>query len=201
MTKTIVVRGHGFAPARPTEAVLSLEVAAVRPAAAEAFAEASKRHAALDVLCEQLGVDEPCTTAEEPLAGSEREATYWIGSRAAAREPVPRADELVCECELITRRRLEEAIDRRGTASLDDVRRLVRLAMGPCQGGFCIYRATAILHERDALDGPGANRALLDFLEERWKGVHPIVYGDQLRQTRLDEWIFHGVLGVEHLPR
>ena len=58
MTRTIVVRGHGFAPARPTEAVLSFEVAAVRPTAAEAFAEAAKRHAALDALCERLGVDE-----------------------------------------------------------------------------------------------------------------------------------------------
>ena len=28
----------------------------------------------------------------------------------------------------------------------------------------------------------------------------PILYGDQLRQARLDDWIFHGVLDVEHLP-
>jgi uncharacterized protein YggE len=58
MTRTIVVRGHGFAPARPTEVLLSLEVFAVRPTAAEAFAEAAKRHGALDGLCEQLGIDE-----------------------------------------------------------------------------------------------------------------------------------------------
>jgi hypothetical protein len=38
------------------------------------------------------------------------------------------------------------------------------------------------------------------FLEERWKGVYPILYGDQLRQARLDDWIFQGVLDVEHLP-
>ena len=28
----------------------------------------------------------------------------------------------------------------------------------------------------------------------------PILYGDQLRQARLDDWIFQGVLDVEHLP-
>ena len=39
-----------------------------------------------------------------------------------------------------------------------------------------------------------------DFLQERWKGVWPILYGDQLRQARLDDWIFQGVLDVEHLP-
>ena len=28
-----------------------------------------------------------------------------------------------------------------------------------------------------------------------------ILYGDQLRQARLDDWIFQGILDVEHLPR
>ena len=40
----------------------------------------------------------------------------------------------------------------------------------------------------------------VDFLQERWKGVWPILYGDQLRQARFDEWVFHGVLDVDHLP-
>ena len=43
-------------------------------------------------------------------------------------------------------------------------------------------------------------RSLTDFLQERWKGIWPILYGDQLRQMRLDDWIFQGVLDVEHLP-
>jgi glycerol-3-phosphate dehydrogenase len=29
--------------------------------------------------------------------------------------------------------------------------------------------------------------------------VWPILYGDQLRQARLDDWIFQGVLDVGHL--
>jgi uncharacterized protein len=56
MTRTITVRGRGVAPARPTEAVLTLEVAAVRATPAEAFAEAETRNAALDALCERLGI-------------------------------------------------------------------------------------------------------------------------------------------------
>ena len=72
--------------------------------------------------------------------------------------------------------------------------------MGPCQGGFCIYRAAGILHGRDGIDSEAANQALLAFLRERWKGVHPILYGDQLRQARLDDWIFQGLLDVSHLP-
>ncbi len=50
-------------------------------------------------------------------------------------------DQLVCECELMPRRRLVEAAERRPGMSLDDIRRALRLGMGPCQGGFCTYRA------------------------------------------------------------
>jgi glycerol-3-phosphate dehydrogenase len=155
---------------------------------------------ALDAACEKLDVDRPCTTHEEPLPGSEDERFYWLGARVRAREPVPQAEEIICECELITRKVLTEAIARRRPNGLDDVRRQVRLAMGPCQGGFCVYRATGILHEFEHLDHRAANSALLDFLQERWKGVQPILYGDQVRQARLDDWIFQGLLAVAHLP-
>ena len=101
---------------------------------------------------------------------------------------------------MIPRRKLEEAMRRRATTNLDDIRRQLRLGMGPCQGGFCIYRATGILHGLDGLTAEQADEALLHFLQERWKGVWPILYGDQLRQARLDDWIFQGVLDVEHLP-
>jgi len=157
--------------------------------------------AAVDAVCVQLGVERRCRTHEEPLPGSETRRFYWIGSRLRAREPVPRSEEIICECELITRDRLKEAMARRHTTSLDDIRRTLRLGMGPCQGGFCIYRATGILHAFERLDHRAANSALLDFLQERWKGVHPILHGDQLRQARLDDWIFQGLLAVQHLPK
>ncbi len=156
--------------------------------------------AAVDAVCGQLGVERPCRTHEEPLPGSEDGRTYELGARLRAREPVPQSEEIICECELITRRRLEEAMKQRRTANLDDLRRTLRLGMGPCQGGFCIFRATGILHAVERLDHEAANAALLSFLQERWKGVHPVLYGDQLRQARLDDWIFQGLLGVQHLP-
>jgi glycerol-3-phosphate dehydrogenase len=155
---------------------------------------------AVDVACAQLGVERPCRTHDEPLPGSEDGRFYELGARLRAREPRPQSEEIICECELITRERLEEAMERRHTANLDDIRRTLRLGMGPCQGGFCIYRATGILHAVERLDHRGANAALLAFLQERWKGVHPVLYGDQVRQARLDDWIFQGLLGVQHLP-
>ena len=154
----------------------------------------------VDVLCAELGVDRACRTAHEPLPDSEDRRFYWLGARVAAREENLHRDQLICECEMIPRRRLEEAMSRRATTDLDDIRRTVRLGMGPCQGGFCIYRATGILHQVQRIPALAANGSLLDFLQERWKGVQPILYGDQLRQARLDDWIFQGLLDVGHLP-
>jgi glycerol-3-phosphate dehydrogenase len=154
----------------------------------------------VDAVCEHFGVQRPCRTHLEPLPDSADGNHYWLGARLAAPEPVPQAEEIICECELVTRRRLEEAIAQRATSSLDDLRRTVRLGMGPCQGGFCIYRAAGILHAVRGVDSETANTALRNFLQERWKGVHPVLYGDQLRQARLDDWIFQGTLDVAHLP-
>jgi glycerol-3-phosphate dehydrogenase len=153
----------------------------------------------VDAMCAQLGVERPCRTAEERPPGNEDDGHYRIGSRLGRREETLQDEQLICECELIGRSRLEEAIRTRGTLNLDDIRRLLRLGMGPCQGGFCIYRATGIMHSVDRLDGEQAATALREFLQERWKGVWPILYGDQLRQARLDDWIFQGLLDVEHL--
>jgi len=154
----------------------------------------------VDVLCAELGIDRACRTAHEPLPDSEDRRFYWLGARVAAREETLHRDQLICECEMVPRRRLEEAMSRRATTDLDDIRRTVRLGMGPCQGGFCIYRATGILHQVQRIPALAANGSLLDFLQERWKGVQPILYGDQLRQARLDDWIFQGLLDVGHLP-
>lgn len=154
----------------------------------------------MDAVCAELGEDRPCRTADEPLPGSEDARYHWLGERVANREETLLADQLICECEFIQRRDLEAAMVNRDTTNLDDIRRTLRLGMGPCQGGFCIYRATGILHQIQDIPAAVANRSLLDFLQERWKGVQPILYGDQLRQARLDDWIFQGLLDVNHLP-
>ena len=153
----------------------------------------------VDAACAQLGDERPCTTATEPLPGSEQGGFYHLGERLQRKENHLREEQMICECEMVSRRKFEDTIRRRGTTNLDDVRRLLRLAMGPCQGGFCMYRATGVLHGLDGLAAEEANAALLDFLQERWKGVWPVLYGDQLRQVRLDDWILQGVLDVGHL--
>jgi glycerol-3-phosphate dehydrogenase len=198
--------------------------------------------ATMDKVCEQLGVERPCTTATTPVPGVEQ-GHYWLGHRLEEIEKHHLQGEIICECELVTRTMLENAVRRNPTLTLDDLRRDVRLGKGPCQGGFCTYRATGILHEmvqagelRHEMDesssaaqwdtaylqSPGhnlnggakkaakqngepsphfnPNLLLRDFVQERWKGITPILWGRQLKQERLDELIYLSLMNVDHLP-
>jgi glycerol-3-phosphate dehydrogenase len=195
----------------------------------------------VDKACAQLGVERTCRTADTPVPGVDQ-GYYWLGHRLHEIEEERLQGDLVCECELVTRSMLEQAAANNPTVTLDDLRRDVRLGMGPCQGGFCTFRAAGILHElrinaeltpstngdgtsndpvwevahmqsprhnmhpqqaalhpqHSPLDNP--NLLLRDFLQERWHGITPVLWGRQLKQERLDELIYLSVMNIDHLP-
>ncbi|HEX7098908.1 MAG TPA: anaerobic glycerol-3-phosphate dehydrogenase subunit GlpA [Acidimicrobiia bacterium] len=156
---------------------------------------------AVDAVCHKLGVDRPGRTHLEPLPDRRnRKNFHWLGERLARIEREETYGQLVCECELATRADVVRSIVEVGARTIDDVRRDVRLGMGPCQGGWCIPRVTGLLHEYRSRPVVDANVALRDFLQERWKGLLPVVWGDQLRQARLDDLIFQSLLHVPALP-
>lgn len=199
--------------------------------------------ATVNAVCEHLGTERPCTTKTTQVPGIEQ-GHYWLGHRLHEVEEKHLQGDLVCECELVTRAMVENAVRHNPTLTLDDLRRDVRLGKGPCQGGFCTYRAVGILHEMRGhgtwqgdvsdeaenvtdwnvayLQSPGHNEPLSgsqngksepnkgpdfspnlllrDFLQERWKGVSPILWGRQLKQERLDELIYLSLMNVDHLP-
>ena len=37
-------------------------------------------------------------------------------------------------------------------------------------------------------------------MQERWKGVRPILWGDTLREADLSYWLFNSLLGYQQLP-
>ena len=60
--------------------------------------------------------------------------------------------------------------------------------------------SVAIALESGHIDVERASGLMKLFLKNRWLGLWPILYGDQVRQTALDNWIFQGTLDIEHLP-
>jgi glycerol-3-phosphate dehydrogenase len=155
-----------------------------------------------DVVCRKLGLTAPSTTAHEVLPDQGSERTYWLGHRLAEHEAVGGGDaDLICECEMLTRSAVEAFLDERWPCSLDDVRRGTRLGMGPCQGGYCTFRAAGLVAERAAGgDMPAASDGVLvDFLAERYKGTRPIAWGRQLQELWLTAGLYSGVLGIGSL--
>lgn len=154
----------------------------------------------VDAMCEQLGEQRQCTTATEAVPGSEKRTFYTVTHRLHDREEDRLSNQILCECELLTKKMFTDLQDEQPLATFDDLRRQLRLGMGPCQGGFCSVRATGVSHERGKVDIERATGLLRLFLKNRWIGLWPILHGDQVRQTALDDWIFQGTLDIEHLP-
>lgn len=162
----------------------------------------------VDLVCQKLGTQRTCRTHLEIIPdpkGQKHQGYHYLGERLAHIEKEHSYGQLVCECELATYQDVAEAItgstsQSGGAKTIDDARRDVRLGMGPCQGGFCTYRVAGILHHLRQTPVEETNVALRDFLQERWKGLLPILWGQQLRQERLDELIYLSLLNADHLP-
>jgi glycerol-3-phosphate dehydrogenase len=91
-----------------------------------------------------------------------------------------------------------DAILREGKVrELQDILHRTRLAKGTCQGGFCVYRLLGLLNERRKADvSGGSNRILKGFLEERWKGIRPVLWGTSLKEEELIESIYKGLFNL-----
>ena len=154
----------------------------------------------VDAMGEQLGDTRECRTASEEIPYEHGSHHYTVTHRLADREHDRLDDQVICECELLSRGMFTDRLKAQPESTLDDLRRHLRLGMGPCQGGFCTARAAGIAHAEGAVDVERATGLLRLFLKNRWIGLWPILYGDQVRQTVLDHWIYSGTLDVEHLP-
>ncbi|MBN2223660.1 MAG: anaerobic glycerol-3-phosphate dehydrogenase subunit A [Deltaproteobacteria bacterium] len=155
-----------------------------------------------DIIADDLGISIPCKTASTPILEPGNERHYSLGDRFGSIEIVQedkpsRVEEIVCECELVTKREIVSVVKDTGTKDLNDIRVRTRVGMGSCQGGFCTYRLLGILHELDMVPDYEANEILIDFLEGRWKGIRPILWGDQLREEQLIEGIYMGIFALD----
>lgn len=171
---------------------------------------------ATDAVCRKVGNTTSCTTATTPLPGSResQEKTLqriislpaplrgsviyrhgdrtpgWIGDNRLHRS-------LVCECEAVTAGEVQYAVENLNVRNLLDLRRRTRVGMGTCQGELCACRAAGLLPRFHATDASQSLKQLSDFLNERWKGVQPIAWGDALRESELTRWVYQGLCGLQ----
>ncbi|MFW1442775.1 anaerobic glycerol-3-phosphate dehydrogenase subunit A [Vibrio parahaemolyticus] len=174
---------------------------------------------ATDLVAKKLGNTQACETHTRPLPGS-NETPKAIKKTASIAKPVyesaiyrhgeratqflsddAKSQAIICECEMVTAGEIEYAIKQLDVNNLVDLRRRTRLGMGPCQGELCIYRAASLFSEYGQVDGCQSSELLVDFLEERWKGIKPIFWGDALREAEFSYWIYEGLLGASDLPQ
>jgi len=173
-----------------------------------------------DLICDKLNLQEPCTTHDVPLPGSEKRTPEHkrikhftgipnsiIGSthfRHGDRvHRILKKDRksygLICECEMVTAGEVDYAIRNLFVNDIIDLRRRTRVGMGPCQGALCAYRAAGHIIQHDVADEEDASKMMIDFFEERWKGIKPIFWGDALREMEFSYWIYQGLFSLGNL--
>lgn len=170
---------------------------------------------ATDLVCAKLGVSAKCVTATEPLPGSRNDSPEEISDRMSSVYANPMRSSagrhgdmaksishdteydlsLVCECEDVSLGEVEYAIENLDVHNLVDLRRRTRVGMGTCQGELCACRAAGLLAKAHGC----ASKAIADlrnFMNERWKGMYPVSWGETLRENEYTLWVYAGVCGM-----
>lgn len=170
---------------------------------------------ATDLVCRKLNVAKACETMDIPLPGSEKENIDDISKKTWSKPGTPhkalvgrhgnRAGKismsseydasLVCECESASVGEVKYAIEELDVHNLVDLRRRTRVGMGTCQGELCACRAAGMLAEAHKCTEV-AKQDLQSFINERWKGMYPVCWGDTLRESEYSQWIYSGVCGL-----
>lgn len=168
---------------------------------------------ATDLACKKLGRNVKCTTDKVCLPGSEpvkkkseKPVFGGIGDRAAQgrhgtlSSKIDNSNKcdasLVCECEEVSVGEVNYAIKELDTYNLINLRRRTRVGMGTCQGELCACRAAGLLAKANGCAKKSAED-LASFMNERWKGMYPVAWGETLCEAQFTSWIYEGVCGLD----
>ncbi|MDG6895147.1 sn-glycerol-3-phosphate dehydrogenase subunit A [Volucribacter amazonae] len=168
-----------------------------------------------DLVCQKLNHHKSCETAYRPLPGSNESAedthrkvislpnpirisaVYRHGSRAARLLAKDRLDRsLVCECEAVTAGEVRYAVDELNVNNLVDLRRRTRVGMGTCQAELCACRAAGLMARFQVATPRQSTTQLAAFMEERWRGIEPIAWGEAMREAEFTSWVYYSLLGL-----
>ncbi|WP_273391131.1 anaerobic glycerol-3-phosphate dehydrogenase subunit A [Actinobacillus porcinus] len=170
---------------------------------------------ATDLVCNKLNVNKKCETADRTLPGSDESrdevnkkivnipktisssAVYRHGTRAKPMLENERLDRsLVCECEAVTAGEVRYAVDNLDINNLVDLRRRTRVGMGTCQAELCACRAAGLMARFEVATPRQSTMQLNSFMEERWRGIQPIAWGEAMREAEFTSWIYQSLLGL-----
>jgi glycerol-3-phosphate dehydrogenase len=155
-----------------------------------------------DLVAARLGNSEPCTTAHEPLPAVPKLA--WTEPGHSARTWIANknpADAILCECEMVPKSTVDSVLAETPGAEphmpLKAIGVRSRIGKGSCQGSFCAIRVTSHLHDRDVYEGGEGLETMRTFLQERYKGIRPVLWGKQMPQAELAETLHCGLMGLD----
>lgn len=155
-----------------------------------------------DLICARLGRAAPCLTRTEPLPAMAD--GRWTEPGLAPRHWMRRndpTDAMLCECELVPQSVVNEILthgsDFQPNTALGALGGKSRIGKGACQGGMCSLRVAAHLYDQEVLGNAQAGDEISAFLEERWRGLHPVAWGPQRIQAELQEAMHCALFGLE----
>lgn len=176
---------------------------------------------AADLACQILGIDKKCDTAVVPLPGSEKtdseikaemhddiysdlvastSRVAEIGRHGTFTNEIPHETiedrALVCECEEVSAGEVKFAVDKLHVHNLINLRRRTRIGMGTCQAELCACRASCVLCQVGNNKPEEELADLKSFMQERWKGMQPVAWGDTLKENQLTLKIYQELCGL-----
>jgi glycerol-3-phosphate dehydrogenase len=173
---------------------------------------------ASDLVVQKFGNVIPCRTADEPFIEKvspelKARAKKYLPSMGVALsierqgaelekiidriEVHPSESVLLCECELVTMAEFAAIAAENTTRNMNDVRRRTRMGMGTCQGNFCAFRGVGAITRAGLMTDAPPSAVLKSFIEERWNGIRPMLWGMQIKEVELSRGIYGSLLNVD----
>ncbi len=156
----------------------------------------------VDLVCAKMGITARCITADEPLPSrSNRPWTQPGISPMVWLQNETSGDSLLCECEMVPANVVDSIVhqirSQGGELGLKQIGVRSRIGKGLCQGTFCSGRITAYLYDQGEFSSEEGLKQMQSFLNGRWKGIRPVLWGTSLIQEELQEAMYCGLFGLE----
>ncbi len=157
-----------------------------------------------DLVAKRLGNNNPCKSADEVLPY--KQSVRWTEPGYSARHWFKKNDAtdlMLCECEMVSESVVDEVIEQSPGAEVEMTVQAIglrsRIGKGSCQGSFCSMRVTSHLYDNDIYNNRDGLRHMRDFVSARFKGIKPVLWGEQMPQMELAETMHCGLMGLDLL--